>query len=277
MREEKIQQIMDTVIPLITTYGLRIVGAVLILVIGRIIAGILGRLVERMMIRGKVDVSLRGFFVSLVKIMVLAFAVVASLAKFGVETTSFVALLGAAGFAIGFALQGSLGNFASGVMILIFKPIKVGDLVEIAGYLGVVDEIGLFVTIINTPDNQRVIVPNGKITSEVINNVNGNGTRRVDLQAGISYSDDIDKAKAICLEVMRRHESVLQDPAPFVGVSKMDDSSVNLAVRPWCHGDDYWTVFFDITQAVKEAFDAAGITIPFPQHDVHMIDQKSAG
>ena len=277
MDQENIQQIIDTVIPVITNYGMRVLGALLILIVGRIISGILGRLVDKALGRAKVDVSLRDFLVALTKIAVLAFAVVASLAKFGVETTSFVAVLGAAGFAIGFALQGSLGNFAAGVMILIFKPIKVGDLVEVAGYLGVVQSIDLFVTVINTPDNQRVIVPNGKLTSDVINNVNGNGTRRVDMTAGISYADDIDKAKAICMEVMKRHEKVLADPEPYVGVSEMADSSVNLAVRPWCNGDDYWTVFFDINQGIKEAFDAADVSIPFPQRDVHLFEQKSGG
>ncbi len=275
MNEENIQGILDTLIPSITTYGLRILGAILILVVGRIISGLLGRVVGKALIRGNVDVSLRGFLISLTRIAVMAFAVVASLAKFGVETTSFVAVLGAAGFAVGFALQGSLGNFASGVMILIFKPIKVGDLVEIAGYLGVVDEIGLFVTIIITPDNQKVIVPNGKITTDVINNVNGMGTRRVDMSAGISYSDDIEKAKSICLEVMAKNEKVLEDPAPYVGVSEMADSSVNLAVRPWCKGEDYWMVHFEITQGIKEAFDAAGVVIPFPQRDVHLFETKS--
>ncbi len=275
MNEENIQGILDTLIPSITTYGLRILGAILILIIGRIISGLLGRVVGRALIRGNVDVSLRGFLISLTRIAVMAFAVVASLAKFGVETTSFVAVLGAAGFAVGFALQGSLGNFASGVMILIFKPIKVGDLVEIAGYLGIVDEIGLFVTIIITPDNQKVIVPNGKITSDVINNVNGMGTRRVDMSAGISYSDDIEKAKSICMAVMAKNEKVLADPAPYVGVSEMGDSSVNLAVRPWCKGEDYWMVHFEITQGIKEAFDAAGVVIPFPQRDVHLFETKS--
>ncbi len=277
MDQETIQGIMDTLIPLITSYGLRVIGAVLILIVGRIISGLIGRLVGKALDRGNVDVSLRGFLVNLVKFGVMVFAVVASLAKFGVETTSLVAVLGAAGFAIGFALQGSLGNFASGVMILIFKPIKVGDLVEIAGYLGLVEEIGLFVTIIVTPDNQKVIVPNGKVTSDVINNVNGKGTRRVDMSAGISYADDIEKAKAVCMEVMKRHDKVLDDPAPYVGVSEMADSSVNLAVRPWCKGEDYWMVFFDINQGIKEAFDAANVTIPFPQRDLHIMKNEAAG
>jgi len=196
------------------------------------------------------------------------FAVIAALAKFGVETTSFVAVLGAAGFAIGFALQGSLSNFAAGIMILIFKPIKVGDLVEAAGYLGVIADIGLFVTVMNTLDNQKVIIPNGKLTSDVINNVNGNGLRRVDMKAGISYGDDMNLAKKLCLEILEKHPNVLAEPAPQVAVAEMADSSVNLIVRPWCHPDHYWDVHFDVTQGIKEAFDANGITIPFPQREV---------
>jgi len=268
MNQETVQQALDSAIPVITTYGMRIIGAVLILIIGRIVAGIVGNLVGKGLDRAKVDVSLRGFLVSLSRIGIIVFAVIAALAKFGVETTSFVAVLGAAGFAIGFALQGSLSNFAAGIMILIFKPIKVGDLVEAAGYLGVVADIGLFVTVMNTLDNQKVIIPNGKLTSDVINNVNGNGLRRVDMKAGISYGDDMNLAKKLCKEILEKHPNVLAEPAPQVAVAEMADSSVNLIVRPWCHPDHYWDVHFDVTQGIKEAFDANGITIPFPQREV---------
>lgn len=271
MSEEKLQQITETVIPLITTYGLRILGAVLILIVGRIVSGLLGSLADKALRRADVDVTLRGFLVSMVKIAVIVFAVIASLAKFGVETTSFVAVLGAVGFAVGFALQGSLSNFAAGVMMMIFKPIKVGDLVESCGKTGTVTEIGLFVTCMDTVDNQHVIVPNAKLTGDVIVNVNGNDLRRVDLAVGISYGDDIARAKQVCLDAMRSHPKVLQDPEPYVGVSGMGDSSVDLVVRPWSTGEDYWDVYFDVNQAVKEGLDRAGITIPFPQRDVHMV------
>jgi len=270
MNQETIEQAVDSAIPLITTYGMRIIGAILILVIKRIVSGIIGSLVNKALLRAKVESSLVGFLVSLVKIGILAFAIIAALAKFGVETTSFVALLGAVGFAIGFALQGSLSNFAAGVMILVFKPIKVGDLVETAGFLGTIDNIGLFVTIMNTLDNRRIIIPNGKLTSDVINNVNANGLRRVDMSAGISYDDDMNLAKRLCLEVLEKHPHVLKEPAPAVAISEMGDSSVNLVVRPWTHPDYYWDVWFDVTQGIKEAFDANGISIPFPQQDVHM-------
>ncbi len=275
MDGDNVQQALDAVIPVVTHYGLQIIGAVLILIVGRIAASGVGSFVDRALVRAKVDDSLRKFLVSLVRIAVIAFAVIAALAKFGVQTTSFVAVLGAAGFAIGFALQGSLGNFASGVMLLIFRPIKVGDLIEAAGYLGVVEEVGLFVTTINTLDNQRVIIPNSTLTRGVINNVNGNGLRRVDMTAGISYADDMDKAKTLCMEVLRSHPKVLADPEPTVAVFEMADSSVNLVVRPWCNGDDYWTVWFECTQRVKEAFDANGITIPFPQRDVHLLQPRT--
>ena len=277
MNQETIQQAMDSAIPLVTTYGMRIIGAVLILIIGRIVSNLLGSLVGKALKKAKLESSLVGFLVSLTKIAVIVFSVIAALAKFGVETTSFVAVLGAVGFAVGFALQGSLGNFAAGVMILLFKPIKVGDLVETSGYLGTISEIGLFVTIMNTLDNRRIIIPNGKLTSDVINNVNANGLRRVDMTAGISYDDDMNLAKRLCLEVLEKHPHVLKEPAPAVAISEMGDSSVNLVVRPWTHPDYYWDVHFDVTQGIKEAFDANGISIPFPQQDVHMhqVEAKS--
>ena len=275
MNQETIQQAIDSAIPLITTYGMRIIGAVLILIVGRLVSGILGNLVSKALTRAKVEESLVGFLVSLTKIGVIAFSVIAALAKFGVETTSFVAVLGAVGFAIGFALQGSLSNFAAGVMILLFKPIKVGDLVETSGYLGTIADIGLFVTVMNTLDNRRIIIPNGKLTSDVINNVNANGLRRVDMTAGISYDDDMNLAKRLCMEVLEKHPHVLKEPAPAVAISEMGDSSVNLVVRPWAHPDYYWDVWFEVTQGIKEAFDANGISIPFPQQDVHMHQVES--
>jgi len=276
MDQDNVNRVVETVVPLVSTYGLRILGAILILIAGRIAAGLLGRAVGKGMEKAKADPSLRGFIVALVKIGVIAFAVVAALSKFGVETTSFVAVLGAAGLAVGLALQGSLSNFAAGVMLLIFKPFRVGDLVKTAGHLGVVQDIGIFVTVMNTLDNQKIIVPNSMITGDVINNVNGNGIRRVDLTAGISYRDDMEKAKRICREVCEQHPHVLSDPAPQVEVSEMADSSVDLVVRPWCKGEHYWDVYFGVTTAIKAQFDAQGVTIPFPQRDVHLFQEASA-
>ena len=276
MNAETTKQALDSMIPLVTSYGLSIIGAAVILIIGRLISNLLGKMVAKSLERAKIDPSLIGFLVSLTKIGIMVFAVIAALAKFGVETTSFVAVMGAVGFAIGFALQGSLSNFAAGVMILFFKPIKVGDLVEVAGHLGTIEDISLFVTIMNTLDNRRIIIPNGKITSDVINNLNANGLRRVDMTAGISYGDDMNMAKKLCLEVLQNHPQILAEPAPQVAIAEMADSSVNLVVRPWVHPDHYWDVWFDVTQGIKDAFDTNGITIPFPQQDVylHQVDSK---
>ncbi|MCA9755274.1 MAG: mechanosensitive ion channel [Candidatus Eisenbacteria bacterium] len=270
MEPDTLERIWASVVPFVAQYGLQVIGAVVILVIGRIGSNIVGGVVERGLRKANADPSLRGFLVNMTKIAILAFAVIAALSKFGVQTTSFVAVLGAAGFAVGLALQGSLSNFAAGVMILIFRPIQVGDLIESNGHLGFVKEVGLFVTTLATLDNQKVIIPNATLTGGIINNVNGYGVRRVDLTAGISYGDEMSKAKDILLGILRDHPKVLAEPAPSVAVSELGDSSVNFVVRPWCNAADYWDVYFDVTQSIKERFDAQGVKIPFPQRDVHL-------
>jgi len=270
MEQDAIQQGIDTVVPFITQYGMQVLGAVVILVVGKIASSIAGKLVRKGLTKAKVDPALIGFLSGGVSLAILVFAVIAALAKFGVQTTSFIAVLGAAGFAIGMGLQGSLGNFAAGVMILIFRPIRIGDLVDVGGYLGKIADIGIFVTTMNTLDNQRVIIPNGVITGGVINNVNGNGTRRVDMAAGISYGDNMSKAKGILEGILADHPAVLADPPPTVAVHELGDSSVNFVVRPWVNADDYWAVWFDVTQKIKEEFDSQGVAIPFPQRDVHL-------
>jgi len=275
MEGDTLQKAIDALVPLVTRYGLQILGALLILILGKILSGIVGKVVERTMVKSKADPSLIGFAKSMASIAVMVFAVIAALAKFGIQTTSFVAVMGAAGFAIGLALQGSLGNFAAGVLMLVFKPIKVGDLVETNGYTGHVTDIGIFVTTLSTLDNRKIIVPNAAVTGSAINNINGNGVRRVDLVAGISYGDDMRKAKEVLSRVLAEHPKVLADPAPTVAVSELGDSSVNLVVRPWCNADDYWDVYFDVTQSMKEELEAAGLSIPFPQRDVHLF-QTSA-
>jgi small conductance mechanosensitive channel len=265
-----LQQGVESVIPLITRYGLQVIGAVVILVVGWVASKVATRLVRGGLVRAKADEALIGFLSNMTGVAILAFAVIAALAKFGIQTTSFVAVLGAAGLAVGLALQGSLGNFASGVMILVFRPIRIGDLVETGGHLGVIADIGIFVTTMNTLDNKKIIIPNGVITGGVINNVNGNGTRRVDMTAGISYGDNMSKAKTILEGILDAHPKVLNDPAPTVAVSELGDSSVNFVVRPWVQAEDYWTVRFEVTQKIKEEFDAQGVSIPFPQRDVHL-------
>lgn len=265
-----VARLIDKLQSFVTDYGLKVVGAIVILIIGRIIAGIARNVVKKVLNRRKTDETVVSFLGTLVYTLVIIAVLLAVLDKFGVETASFVVVLGAAGFAVGFALQGSLSNFASGVMIITFRPYRVGDFVEAAGVAGVVREVHLFNTIIDTPDNIKVIVPNGKIAGDVIKNVTGNDTRRVDLVIGIGYDSPIGKAMEVAMNVMKLDQRVLDDPEPQVAVSELADSSVNLVIRPWVKKEDYWGVRFDITRKLKETFDASGIEIPFPQRVVHM-------
>ena len=251
-------------------YGTRVVGAIAILVLGRIGVGIVAGIIRRLMIRGKVDETLTKFVVSLARIALLVFVFIAALGSLGFETTSFIAVIGAAGLAIGFALQGSLGNFASGVMLVIFRPFKTGDFVEASGLSGTVEEIHIFSTILRTPDNKKVIIPNSKITGDNIVNYSAKDQRRVDMVFGIGYGDDLQRAKQILEKLTAEDSRILKDPAPTIGVLELADSSVNFAVRPWVKTDDYWGVYFDFTENVKLTFDQEGISIPFPQQDVHM-------
>jgi small conductance mechanosensitive channel len=255
----------------ITTYGLKVLGAIVILIIGRIAAGIGRRIVTNMTEKANTDASIVSFSGNLTYILILVFTVLAALAKFGIQTTSFVAILGALGFAIGFALQGSLANFAAGVLILILRPFRVGDLIQGAGQLGTVKEIQLFTTILATPDNIKILVPNGKLFGDVIQNLTGYDTRRVDMVIGIGYTSSIQKAYDVISALLKEDERVLTDPAPQIAVSELADSSVNFVVRPWCKKEDYWAVKFDLTQQIKEAFDKEGIEIPFPQRVVHTV------
>ncbi len=251
-------------------YGVKVLSAVLILLVGRIAAKIVRSITTKVMQKSKVDETIISFVNSLIYIGLMAFVIVAAIGKLGVQTTSFVAILGAAGLAIGLALQGSLSNFAAGVLVIIFKPVKVGDFVEAGGATGVVKEVGIFTTILASPDNKKIIVPNAKLTGDNIINYNCNGTRRVDLIAGISYNDDIDKAKKILMDILTADKRILKDPAPMVGVVEMADSSINLVVRPWCNAADYWDIFFDVQEQIKKRFDTEGIEIPFPQQDIHL-------
>ncbi|QBG47952.1 mechanosensitive ion channel [Verrucomicrobia bacterium S94] len=264
----------EQIIELAIAWGTRILGFILILIVGMWLAKLLKGLVVKAMDKKGVDVTLTKFVASLVHMALKVFVVIAALGQLNVQTASFVAVLGAAGLAVGLALQGSLSNFASGVLMIIFKPIKVGDFVEGGGAMGGVEEIGIFTTILKSPDNKKLIVPNSAIMSGVITNFNANGIRRVDLTAGIGYGDNIDKAKEILEGILAADDRVLKDPAPQVAVVEMADSSVNLVVRPWCKGEDYWGVYFDTTEAIKKTFDEQGISIPFPQRDVHIYEHK---
>jgi small conductance mechanosensitive channel len=265
------ENVMQRLVDFATVYGIKIIGAILILIIGRIVAGIVRNVVRKLLAKTKTDETIVRFVASLAYILIMVFTVLAALSKFGVETASFVAVLGAAGFALGFALQGSLSNFAAGVMVLVFRPFRVGDVIDAAGVIGVVKEIRLFNTIVATPDNVKVIVPNGKVYGDVIKNITGYDTRRVDMVFGIGYSSSIQKSYDIITGILEEDRRVLDDPAPQIAVAELADSSVNFVVRPWVRKEDYWGVKFDVTEKVKKAFDEAGIEIPFPQHSVHMV------
>lgn len=274
--ETNIDQVIQKVWELVTIYGIKAIAAIAILVIGRWVAKILSNVVRGMMRKANVDQTLRRFAAGLVYIALMAFVVLAALSQLGIQTTSFIAVLGAAGLAIGLALQGSLANFAAGFLMIIFKPFRVNDYIEGAGTAGTVEEIQIFTTTLKTPDNKTVIIPNAKLTSDNIINWTVKGTRRVDLVFGIGYEDDIDKAKAVIKEVMSKDERILKDPAPQVAMVELADSSVNFVVRPWVNAGDYWSVYFDMTENVKKAMDANGISIPFPQRDVHIYNHDAA-
>jgi small conductance mechanosensitive channel len=264
------ENIYDLITEWATLYGLKIVGAIAILILGRIVVGIVTGLVKRLMRKADVDETLTKFIGSLTRIGLMVIVIIAAINTLGVQTTSFVAIIGAAGLAIGFALQGSLANFASGVMIIIFRPFKAGDFVEAGGTAGVVEAIHIFNTILKTPDNKKVIIPNSKVTGDSIVNYSAKEMRRVDMVFGIGYGDDIRKAKQTLEQIVGDDARVLKDPAPTIAVSELADSSVNFVVRPWVKTEDYWSVYFDITERVKLTFDEQGISIPFPQTDVHL-------
>jgi small conductance mechanosensitive channel len=255
---------------MLAKFGLKIIAAILIFVVGRWVAKMVIKVLQNMMERSKIDHAVVSFTCSLAHAGLVVFVVLAALGQIGVQTTSFIAVLGAAGLAVGLALQGSLANFASGVLIIIFRPFKAGDYVEGGGTAGVVKTIHIFTTTLTTLDNKRVIVPNSKMMGDNIINYSAEGTRRLDLTASISYGDSIDTAKAALLDEITKDSRVLKNPAPFVGVSSMSDSSIDLAVRPWVKVPDYWDVFFALNEAIKKRIEAEGLTIPFPQRDVHL-------
>lgn len=251
-------------------WGPKVVAALAILVIGYFVVRIATSLAARGLRTAQMDETLVRFLRSIMYILLMAFVIIAVLGKLGVDTTSLAAIFAAAGLAIGLALQGSLGNFASGVMLIANRPFKVGDLITVAGVTGVVEQINVFATELNTPDNKRLIVPNGEITKGVITNLSGNNRRRLDLVIGISYSDDIETAREILQRVVAAHPKVLAEPAPYIAVHELGDSSVNFLVRPWTLTGDYFKTWGELTTAIKQEFDVVGISIPFPQTDVHL-------
>ncbi|MDG1730569.1 MAG: mechanosensitive ion channel [Algibacter sp.] len=250
-------------------YGLKILGAILIWIIGSWVIKKILKTTKKIMSKRDYDESLQKFLLNLLGWILKIILIVVLLGTIGVETTSFAAILAAAGLAIGLALQGSLGNFAGGVLLMIFKPIKIGDLIEAQGEIGVVKEIEIFTTKLTGLSNREIIIPNGSLSNGNIINYTTEGTRRVDLTFGVGYDSDIKKTKEVLMNVLTSHPKVLKSPAPTVNVSELADSSINFAVRPWSTSDDYWDVYFGITEDVKEALDKAGIEIPYP-HQVEI-------
>jgi small conductance mechanosensitive channel len=263
-----VQEALNRIYSLLAEYGLRIIAALVIFVVGRWVAKFVSGLAGKAMKTAKVDPTLIPFLDNLTYSAMLVFVAIAALTVAGVPTTSAVAVLGAAGLAVGLALQGSLSNFSSGVLLLIFKPFRVGDFVEIGGAKGTVHAIHIFNTALDSPDNVRIIVPNGQVTGGSILNYTTNGTRRVDLVASISYNDDIKKAKKVIESVLAEDKRILAEPAPQVVVGEMADSSINFFVRPWVKVADYWDVYFDLTEKLKSAIEEHGMTIPFPQQEI---------
>jgi small conductance mechanosensitive channel len=269
---EKGNELIAQVLEVVTTYGLNVLGAIVILIVGWMAAGWISRAVGRAIGRmKKVDQTLRGFFQSLTRYAVIVFTILAVLAQFGIQTTSFIAVLGAAGLAVGLALQGTLNHLASGVMLLLFRPFKVGDYVETGSGAGVVDAITLFFTEMHTPDNVQMIVPNGQLWNTAIKNYSYHSTRRVDIVMGISYEDNIDKAMTVIQNVIGAESRVLAEPEAMTVVGELADNSVNIIVRVWCEAGDYWPLKFDLTKHLKERFDTEGISIPYPQRTVHLM------
>ncbi len=257
---------------LLITYGLKVIGAILILIIGRVIANwAKGKVAHWLERSGTVDQTLKGFLSSFVRYLVLIVTFLAVFSQFGIETTSLIAVFGTAGLAIGLALQGTLSNVAAGVMLLVFRPFKVGDYVEAGGTAGTVKDIRLFFSELATPDNVQILVPNSQVWGTVVKNYSHHATRRVDLAMSIDYTDDIDKAQSVVEQVVKADTRVLADPAPLVVVGNLGESSVDLTIRVWCQSGDYWPLKFDLTKNLKQRFDAEHVTIPFPQRTIHMV------
>jgi len=261
---------LDAILEALQQFGLNLLYALLIFFVGRMVAMTLRKIVRKVLDARKVDPTITGFITGLAYAIIMVGVVLAALKQVGIETTSFVAIIGAAGLAVGLALQGSLANFAAGFMIILFKPIRVGCFVEAAGTAGIVEEIGIFTTTMRTGDNREIIVPNNAITSGNIINFSARETRRVDLTIGVSYDDDLKAVKALLLKILSEDPRVLEDPAPTVGVLALGDSSVDFCVRPWVKSSDYWPVLFDLNQTIKEQLEENGFSIPYPQRDVHV-------
>jgi len=261
----------ESVLKVVQIYGVRILVALIIFFIGRWIAGLVKSLIIKSADQKKMDPTVSRFLATIAYAILLVFVVLAALAHLKIQTASLIAVFAAAGFAIGLALQGGLANFAAGVLIIMFRPFKKGDFVEAGGTTGSIDQVEIFNTIMTTPDNKKIIVPNSNIMGNNITNYSAHEQRRLDLVVGVSYGDELDKVKSVLQDILANEDRLLTEPTPTIGVSELADSSVNLAVRPWVKTGDYWPVRFDLIETIKKRFDQEGISIPFPQQDVHII------
>ncbi|MCD4737428.1 MAG: mechanosensitive ion channel [Bacteroidales bacterium] len=271
---ENFQDIFTSVSDLIVAYGGKLLLAIITLIVGFWVIRVIVKTFQKVMTKREVDPSLQSFLKPLVSILLKIMLVISVASMIGIAMTSLVAILAAAGLAVGLALSGTMQNFAGGVMLLIFKPFKVGDFIDAQGYSGSVKEMQIFNTILNTPDNKIIIIPNGGLSNGPMTNYSTMPTRRVDFTFGIGYEDDIEKAKLSLEKIVTADKRILKDPEHFIGVSELADSSVNFAVRVWVNSSDYWNVFFDITEKVKKTFDVDGLSIPYPQTDVHLFNEN---
>jgi len=264
----------DAVWSWISAYSLNIIGAILIFIVGKWLSRRIANILSKLLVKNNVDQTLVNFLSNLTYYTLIVLVIVAAAGRLGINTTSFLTIIGAAGLAVGLALKDSLSNFAAGVMLVLFRPFAIGDVVSVAGITAKVENINIFNTHFCSPDNQLIIVPNNKIISDIITNITAKDTRRIDLVVGISYSDDMAKTREILAGLAKEDSRVLADPEPTVAVAELADSSVNLVFRPWVKTADYWDVRFDLTEKIKNALDEAGISIPFPQQDVHLFVEK---
>jgi small conductance mechanosensitive channel len=267
---ESVNSFWDKINDVVITFGPRLIGAIITLIIGWWIIGIIQRSMRKSFEKREMEPSLRGFLNSMIGILLKVLLLISVIGMIGVQMTSFIAILGAVGLAVGMALSGTLQNFAGGVIILLFKPFKVGDYIEAQGHSGSVNEIQIFNTILKTPDNKTIIIPNGGLSTGSMINYSTEPQRRVDFVFGIGYGDDVDKAKAVIQQLIDGDERILKDPAPFIAVSELADSSVNLVVRVWAEASNYWGIHFDMHEKVYKTFDKEGLNIPFPQMDLHV-------
>ena len=268
--------VVEKMMEALTLYGMKIIAAVVIIVVGLWISKIIKNCFVKTLQKKEVDPTLVGFFASMLHGGLVIFVVISAISKLGVQTTSFVAVIGAAGLAVGLALQGSLSNFAAGILLILFKPFKVGNFVKAGGEAGVIVEVGIFTTEMKTPDNVQIIIPNATIMGSAITNVSAHPTRRIDMTLGVGYGDDLNKAKKIMEGLLSADERVLKDPVVTIAVANLGDSSVEFVIRPWVNSADYWAVRSDFIKAVKEKFDAEGISIPYPQSDVHLFQDSAS-